>query len=136
MWDRCTNPKNIGYRNYGDKGVRIVKRWKRFENFLNDMGICPPDYELERKDPFGNYDPKNCIWTTPTAQARNKRKTLRLKYAGLSLPIVTWAERVGIPAPTLHRRIKLGWTTKDVLTKPINRKKQMAARCRRWRRPS
>jgi len=188
MWGRCTNPKNLNYQYYGAKGVCVAKRWCQFENFLTDMGECPPGYEIERKDPFGNYTPKNCIWTTAAMQARNKRKTQRLKYNGVSLPIVAWAERIGIPAstlrerikrewspidvlttpwqkrqgvekrllkhndislpivawakclgipaPTLHKRIKLGWTTIDVLTKPIDLKKQKAARSRRWRRPS
>lgn len=93
---------------YGVKGVAVTKCWRQFVNFLADMGICPPGYELERKNPFGNYEPGNCIWTTPALQARNKRKTRRLKHAGISLPIVAWSERTGIPAPTLHRRVKLG----------------------------
>jgi hypothetical protein len=135
MWSRCTNRKSKAYRYYGAKGVRVTKRWRRFECFLRDMGVCPTGYELERKDPFGNYGPKNCIWATDAAQARNKRKTQWLKHAGVSLPIIAWSERVGIPAPTLHKRVKLGWRTIDVLTKPIDRKKQMAVRCRRWRRP-
>jgi hypothetical protein len=133
MWDRCTNEKNVGYSNYGEKGVRVAPRWRRFENFLADMGPCPSGHELERKKVFGNYGPKNCIWLPSRLQARNKRKTLWLKHAGVSLPVVAWSEHIGIAAPTLHKRVKLGWRTADVLTKPINLKKQLAVRCRRWR---
>jgi hypothetical protein len=127
MKRRCTNKRDAGYRYYGAKGVRVTERWKDFENFLADLGSCPPGYELERKNPYGNYTPKNCIWATSAAQARNKRKTQWLTHAGISLPIIAWSERVGVSAPTLHKRFKLGWPTADILMKPLNREAESGA---------
>ena len=43
MWTRCTNPKAIGWKYYGGRGIKVCKRWERFENFLKDMGVAPDD---------------------------------------------------------------------------------------------
>ena len=41
MLNRCNNPNVIGYENYGGRGIKVCKRWQRFENFLADMGRRP-----------------------------------------------------------------------------------------------
>jgi len=59
---------------YGARGIRICKRWRRFENFLADMGERPKGKSLDRfPNPAGNYTPKNCRWATPKEQAHNRR---------------------------------------------------------------
>lgn len=75
MKQRCTNPNYPNYKYYGEKGVSVCSRWSLFENFLEDMGERPPNTSLDRVDPFGNYEPSNCRWATPTEQANNKRNS-------------------------------------------------------------
>ena len=36
MIERCYNPKNPYYKNYGAKGITVCDRWKKFDNFLYD----------------------------------------------------------------------------------------------------
>lgn len=37
---RCFNPKDCNYHNYGARGITICDRWKNsFENFVSDMGF-------------------------------------------------------------------------------------------------
>jgi len=48
MIDRCYNENNIGYKNYGGRGVRVSNRWKCFEYFLEDIKDIP-NYELKIK---------------------------------------------------------------------------------------
>lgn len=37
MHIRCYDPRNASYKVYGAKGIRVCKRWFKFENFFADM---------------------------------------------------------------------------------------------------
>ena len=43
--------------------VGMVKRWKKYENFLEDMGECPEGHSIFRLDENKPYSKKNCVWT-------------------------------------------------------------------------
>lgn len=74
MIQRCTNPNNEGYHNYGGRGIVISEDWLTFENFFRDMGHPPEGLTLERLDVNGNYCKDNCVWADRNTQAWNKRK--------------------------------------------------------------
>lgn len=73
MRQRCNNPNNPGYLDYGGRGIRVCDRWNKFENFLTDMGERPEDRSLDRINNDGNYEPSNCRWATRKTQNNNKR---------------------------------------------------------------
>lgn len=72
MKDRCLNPKSEKWDRYGGRGIRVCKRWLKFENFLADMGERPEGTTLDRKNNNGNYGPGNCRWAKEIVQQRNK----------------------------------------------------------------
>lgn len=74
MWQRCINPKNKAYPNYGGRGITACQRWASFENFLADMGPAQPGLTLERKNNDEGYSPENCLWATRSAQRLNQRE--------------------------------------------------------------
>lgn len=78
MIQRCTNKKNNRYEIYGAIGVTVCDRWKlSFANFLADMGEKPSGLTIDRKNPYGNYEPGNCRWATYKEQANNRRNSAR-----------------------------------------------------------
>jgi hypothetical protein len=73
MRQRCLNPNDPKYDRYGGRGITICDRWEYYENFIEDMGKkTSPIHTLNRLDNDGNYEPGNCVWSTPTEQANNR----------------------------------------------------------------
>ena len=80
------------------ENVRVCARWKSYENFIEDMGERPgPNYQLERTDNNGHYEPGNCKWATRSEQQSNKRSTKYLQRDdGITGTQTQWATRYGI----------------------------------------
>lgn len=115
MKARCFNKNNIGYKDYGAKGITVEKSWMRFANFLKDMGERPFGHTLDRIDPRGNYCKENCKWSTVVEQSRNKTSCIILSYNGISATVSEWAEKLGIGAETIRARLKRGWSVERTL---------------------
>jgi len=78
MKQRCTNPNNASYDRYGGRGIKFCRRWKKFENFLADMGEKPgKGWAIDRIDPDGDYKRSNCRWVTARD---NTRKMLLARH--------------------------------------------------------
>lgn len=74
MIARCVDPNATKYALYGGRGIKVCDRWRKFENFLADMGPRPPGTSIDRfPNPDGNYEPTNCRWATPREQRLNQR---------------------------------------------------------------
>lgn len=84
VWDsmirRCLDPENPTFKYYGGRKITVCLRWRKFENFLTDMGRKPPGmhgrrslYSIERKNNDGDYEPENCKWATKLEQSKNRR---------------------------------------------------------------
>lgn len=73
MLNRCYNSNDKRFHNYGKRGIKVCKRWHKFENFYADMGNKPAGKTLERTDNDKGYFPNNCKWATSQEQHENIR---------------------------------------------------------------
>jgi hypothetical protein len=119
MLDRCTNPNNPAYKNYGQRGIGLSDRWGWFSSFYADMGDPPPGMTLERLDNNKGYSKENCIWADRKAQGRNKRNNVMITLDGETHPLSVWAERTGLKYATVHQRIRKGWTPEAAIKTPL-----------------
>lgn len=115
---RCKNPKSASYPRYGAVGVRVCKRWERFDNFLFDMGVAPLNKSIDRIDNSKGYEPSNCRWSTLTEQANNKGGVHVITHNGESLTIRGWSEKTGLHPDLILGRINKGWPPTEAITIP------------------
>lgn len=116
MKQRCYNPRNDRYYDYGGRGIKVCDRWRNsFEAFLQDMGERPHGKSIDRKDFNGDYNPENCRWATAKEQQNNMRSNVRIEWLGEIRTISQWAECNGIKRGTLSTRIRRGWSIADAL---------------------
>jgi len=125
MKRRVLNRNDVGYSNYGGRGIMICERWldheNGFVNFLSDMGHRPTElYSLDRIDVNGNYEKNNCRWATVEEQSNNKRTTRYLTAFGKTQSFAMWSRESGIKKSTLYNRIKSGMSCEDALKMPYN----------------
>lgn len=114
MKSRCNNPKVRSYADYGERGIKYIKRWEKFSNFLKDMGEAPTGLTLERLDNSRGYSKKNCKWATFKEQNRNRRNDRLLGGKTLT----EWSEILGVKLPTLSARLyTYKWPLSRVLIK-------------------
>lgn len=120
MKQRCLNPSNQKYKNYGGRGIEICNRWMNFENFYKDMGDPPIDYSIDRIDNDGNYEPSNCKWSTNIEQSNNTTTNRVIEFYGLKLTIAQWSRMINISARTLRARLfEHNWSIQKALTTPV-----------------
>jgi len=77
MTQRCYNPNQKAYINYGGRGIQVCDEWKGASGLLNFIKDMENGYEkhleLDRIDVNGNYCKENCRWADYSMQGFNKR---------------------------------------------------------------
>jgi hypothetical protein len=108
MRQRCYNPKNKAYKNYGGRGISVAPEWLEFQPFYDwavsngwELGL-----ELDRfPDINGNYEPSNCRFATEEQQQNNKRNCKKYLYNGEWLGLRQIARKMGVGYGVLSSRL-------------------------------
>jgi len=118
MLDRC---KSTGkqYKRYSLRGIKVCKRWEKFENFLEDMGERPEGKTLDRIDNNKGYSKSNCRWATRAQQQRNMNSNVRYKGECAMEASV----RLGGNPRLVFGRLRLGWSKQRAFSGKVRRKK-------------
>lgn len=83
MKERCYNPNNKRYADYGGRGIRVCDEWlhdfMEFRKWALETGYDENapfgQCTLDRANNNEGYFPFNCVWSTIEQQNRNKRNT-------------------------------------------------------------
>lgn len=130
--DRCYNPNNREYKNYGGRGIKVCDEWlgtHGFENFAKwayehgyDENKSRLEQSIERKNVNGNYEPSNCEWANSYVQNRNKRTNRLYTYNGKTMCLLDWATESGIGYSCLRKRLDgLKWSFEKAVTTPTRK---------------
>lgn len=117
MRQRCNNPRSVGFKYWGGRGITICERWNSFANFLADMGERPSqDHSIDRIDNNGNYEPGNCRWALVADQNRNKSDKRTITLDGRTQSVTEWARELGLIAETIYLRLNSGKSAAEALS--------------------
>ena len=118
--ERCYNPKEPGYHNYGGRGITVCEEWKNdystFRTWALSNGYAD-DLTIDRINVNGNYEPSNCKWATWVEQCNNKRGNILITYNGETHTATEWSRIVGISPQTIIHRYRRGFHLDIVFSK-------------------
>lgn len=115
MKDRCTNPKNRDFKDYGGRGITFDPRWSDPVNFLADMGEPPEGLSLDRKDNNLGYCKANCRWATREEQGNNRRSNVFVEHGGLAYRLQEIADLHKVTYDAILKRRINGWTAAQLV---------------------
>lgn len=111
MKRRCHSPKDIGYRNYGQRGIIVCDEWRYDYSAFREWALAngySDELTIDRIDVNGNYEPSNCRWATIKEQSNNTRVNHRVTYNGETHTLAEWQDITGIDDDKLGRRLSKG----------------------------
>ena len=117
MKNKCYNPNNKWYKDYGGKGIRVCDEWcESFEPF-RDWALANgyrESLDLSRKDINSDFTPENCCFTKPIVTIekrstsklnRQKAQEIRRLYDEGALSQEQLAQKYGVTPSTISRVI-------------------------------
>ena len=125
MKQRCINPHNKRYHDYGERGITVCDEW---------MDSYPSFYEwsiktgykkgltIERIDNNKGYCPDNCRWASRAEQAKNRRNVILITYNGKTQCLSDWGRELGFSKYTIKSRLESGMTVEEAFMKTDWRK--------------
>jgi hypothetical protein len=85
---RCCNPTAANYSRFGAKGITCCERWRKFENFLADLGPRPKNKTLGRVFDLMPYGPGTAYF-----QSAHEQRMRKLAHHFFEGKVKGWSDR-------------------------------------------
>ena len=109
MKARCLDTGNKDYPRWGGKGITVFDGWvDSFAEFYAHIGPRPSGTSIDRIDNCNGYIPGNVRWATSKQQARNTSVFTIIDTPIGRIPLVDYAEKIGLTRGAAHLRMKRG----------------------------
>lgn len=116
MKQRCVNPHNTYYCNYGGRGIKVCSEWEHdFQSFY-DWAVAhgySDNLTIDRIDNDAGYSPTNCQWSTKKHQERNKRRNHMVEINGETKTLAEWCEIYSIAYDKARSCLRYGGSVED-----------------------
>ena len=106
--DRCYNPNNKHFKDYGGRGITMADEWRGdggFARFLEHIGRRPSSlHSIDRIDNDKGYEHGNVRWATRTEQQRNQRTRRDNKSGirGVTFVEKLWRAYIKVDGKVIH----------------------------------
>lgn len=121
MKERCYDPNNRRYDDWGGRGIKICDEWmkdpKRFIQWSIENGY-QDGLTIDRIDNDGDYCPENCRWVTRLENNQNRRSSRLFTYNSKTQNLQQWCDEFSVSRSMVHRRLQLGWDFEKALLTP------------------
>ena len=129
MINRCHNPNDLAYKNYGERGITVCAEWREDFQAFYDWALSvgwEQGLQIDRIDNNRGYDADNCRFVTATVNNRNRRSTVFVEYRGERLAAAEFWEaqqHIAVVNKTnFYERLKKGWSAEDAAFTPAGQK--------------
>lgn len=117
---RCRNKNNVGYKDYGGRGISLCDEWEKYEAFRE--WALKNGYEkhltIERVDVNKGYSPSNCKWVPLSEQSSNTRRTKFIEGEVINHV----AKKLNVSRSAVVRRVNAGWSLSEIKENPKRKK--------------
>lgn len=126
--DRCTNHKHPSYKNYGGRGIQIIKEWEespaKFIDYIKTtIGHRPSKgHSLDRIDVNAGYQPNNLRWASRVTQSRNRTDNLFIEMNNQTRCLSDWATELKISPSLMRFRYKKYGNNFEELSKQVKQR--------------
>ena len=130
MRQRCNNPNDQAYKNYGERGIKVCPEWNNidtgyitFKEWALANGYVD-NLTIDRIDIDFGYFPENCRWVDYKLQENNRRNNHYVQIGKYIFSVAIWINIIGIKQRTVsNRRTALKWNIIDSLLTVPNQPK-------------
>lgn len=124
MKQRCFNPNNSSYKNYGGRGIIVCDNWKNSFQSFYDWSIqngYKTNLSIDRINNNKDYCPENCRWADRQTQSNNTRTNHYITCNNETKTLADWVRSSNLKYGCVFNRIKKGWSIDKALNTPIKK---------------